>query len=49
MAGVSLTDVLDMVKDVNSFTRVDRNYSSYKIDIALRVVHDHLKATKDEK
>lgn len=48
MAGVSLTDVLEMVKDVDSFTRVDRNYSTYKIDIALRVVHDHLRSTKKE-
>jgi hypothetical protein len=48
MAGVSLADVLEMVKDVDSFTRVDRNYSTYKIDIVLRVVHDHLRSTKEE-
>lgn len=49
MSGLNLDSLVDMVKDRDSFTKIDRNYSSYKIDIVLRVIHDHFRQTRDEK
>ena len=49
MNGLTLTDLPEMLTDKDSFIKTDRNLSSYKIDIVLRVIHDHFKATKEEK
>ena len=49
MSGLSLSDLPDMLAEKDSFIKTDRNFSSYKIDIVLRVIHDHFKPTKEEK
>jgi len=49
MNGLSLESLPEMLSDKDSFIKVDRNLSSYKIDIILRVIHDHFKMTKVEK
>jgi hypothetical protein len=43
MKGLTLPDIAKMVKDTDQFTGVDRNFSSYRLDICLRVLHDHFK------
>lgn len=48
MSGLNLDKVLEMVSDHNDFLKGDRNYSSYRLDIVLRVIHEHFKKTKDE-
>ena len=48
MKGLTLADLPEMLSDKESFIKTDRNFSSYKIDIVLRVIHDHFKITKDE-
>jgi len=40
MEGLKLPDIAQMVKNTELFTKVDRNYSSYRLDICLRVIHD---------
>jgi hypothetical protein len=49
MNGLTLDALPEMLADKDSFIKVDRNLSSYKIDIVLRVIHDQLKMTKEEK
>ena len=46
MNGLTLDSLPDILADQESFIKTDRNLSSYKIDIVLRVIHEHFKLTK---
>jgi hypothetical protein len=46
MNGLTLESLPEMLADQESFIKVDRNHSSFKIDLVLRVIHEHFKKTK---
>lgn len=48
MHGLNLDQVLKQVQNRDEFMRGDRNFCSYRLDIVLRVIHEHFKRTKEE-